>query len=447
MSDTRWLERRRQGWYAVVYVPLRLHAKLGKKLRRSLKTRELRVAQARRYEAIADFQARIAQADKGTHDPLLDEAFAWRGVKEMASRGERVNAMGDPDREDHQEGLVDDLIGERVEEIRRADGDAAAGAFAGIAAGIATPLLHHLGDWLREGGAKGPYQPRTKRQLEGDLKGLEGWMKGASLPPTVEAIDRRAAGRYVTEHLTRTGLDAKTVQRKVSACRSYWVWLGRKGHVPDDRNPWDRQAPAKAAANGRGGETERPFTDAELVALLNGPADPELADLMRVAALSGMRIEEIYRLQVRYCAQGMFDIRVAKTRAGVRKVPIHPDLAAIVARRVKGKEPTGYLFHEPGALVEGRERSMAASKRFGHYRKRDGVGVDEQAEGKRRSLVNFHSFRRWFVTTAIRRGQPKHVVEQVTGHALNGMTLGVYFGGDDAARLRECVEAVRLPIG
>jgi integrase len=380
----------------------------------------------------------------------MDEAFAWRGAKQAAAREEDpIRAHGDPDSGDYheetQEGLVDDLIGDRVEDIRREHGDAAAGAFGSIAAGVATPALHYLSDWLREGGARGPYQPRTKRQLEGDLKELEEWMRGAKLAPTLEAIDRRAAGRYVTEHLTRAGLDAKTVQRKVSACRSYWVWLGRKGHVPDDRNPWDRQAPPKAAASGHDEDNKRPFTDAEVVALLNGPADAEIADLMPLAALSGMRIEEINRLQVRHCAGGVFNITESKTDAGVRKVPIHPDLSAIVARRVNDKVPTAYLFPEPGPLADGRERSMAASKRFGRYRKRDGVGVDEQVEGKRRGLVNFHSFRRWFITAAIRLGQPEHVVQQVVGHALQGVTMGVYFGKDDAARLRECVEAVRLP--
>ena len=33
--------------------------------------------------------------------------------------------------------------------------------------------------------------------------------------------------------------------------------------------------------------------DHEIAALLDGPSDPELADAMRIAALSGMRIEEI----------------------------------------------------------------------------------------------------------------------------------------------------------
>lgn len=47
--DTRYLEQRRQGWYVVVDVPQKLVPSIGRKrLRRSLKTRILRVAQVRR---------------------------------------------------------------------------------------------------------------------------------------------------------------------------------------------------------------------------------------------------------------------------------------------------------------------------------------------------------------------------------------------------------------
>jgi integrase len=59
--------------------------------------------------------------------------------------------------------------------------------------------------------------------------------------------------------------------------------------------------------------------------------------------------------------------------------------------------------------------------------------------------VNFHSLRRWFITSALRAGQPERVVQQVVGHKAQGVTLGVYFAGDLQGALRACVEAVRLP--
>jgi hypothetical protein len=58
----------------------------------------------------------------------------------------------------------------------------------------------------------------------------------------------------------------------------------------------------------------------------------------------------------------------------------------------------------------------------------------------RRSRVNFHSLRRWFITTAINAGQPTHIVSLVVGHkeGRKGMTLGRYWQGADDPLLRAC---------
>jgi len=56
---------------------------------------------------------------------------------------------------------------------------------------------------------------------------------------------------------------------------------------------------------------------------------------------------------------------------------------------------------------------MPTSKRFRTYRR--GLGVDDQVEPKRRSLVNFHSFRRWFITKAEQAGIHPHIIAVVVG--------------------------------
>ena len=177
--------------------------------------------------------------------------------------------------------------------------------------------------------------------------------------------------------------------------------------------------------------------------LLSGGADTELADAMLVAALSGMRVEEIYRLTVADCTGGWFQIRAAKTRAGMRRVPIHTALCGLVAKRTTGKGADGYLFHEPGALRIGRERSMAASKRFGHYRKR--LGIDAPIPGNRQSAIDFHSWRRRFVTMARNAGIDRATVAAVVGHEAGNVTDDVYSSGPRNDLLRACIEAVTLP--
>jgi integrase len=265
---------------------------------------------------------------------------------------------------------------------------------------------------------------------------------------TVEQVDRKRAGSFVSWMLNHrspgwTG-DQKTVTKYISSLSSYWRWLERKGHAPS--NPWIGQAPPKRKARSIDADTlERPFTDNEVKELLSGPVDAELSDLMWIGALTGARIDAIVSLKVSDCVNGMLRFKPQKKEKSHRFVPIHSDLQELVANRCKGKAPGEYLFHEAPEVPEGsaRERSMPISKRFGRYMRARKVAV--LLEGKRRSLVNFHSFRRWFVTKAEQAGQPVHIIEAVVGHTRSGMTLGVYSGGPSTEQLRACVESVKLP--
>ncbi len=131
-----------------------------------------------------------------------------------------------------------------------------------------------------------------------------------------------------------------------------------------------------------------------------------VADMIAVAALSGMRVEEIERLTVGDIFRDCFDIPEAKTDAGVRMVPIHSALQPIVARRTAGKGATEPLFPElpipaPGSAIE---RSQKVVKAFTAYRRK--LGLDDVPEGARQSRVDFHSFRRWFMTKAEQAHQP-----------------------------------------
>jgi len=72
--------------------------------------------------------------------------------------------------------------------------------------------------------------------------------------------------------------------------------------------------------------------------------------------------------------------------------------------------------------------------------------VDVREDG--RSRIDFHSFRRWFITEAVRHsGHPEWVVSEIVGHAHGekGMTIGKYFGGSLDERLEEVVKSVKLP--
>ena len=461
MRDTRHLEQRHLTWHCVKDVPRPLRTVMGcKRLVLSLRTHDLRVAQARRYEALAAFQRRIDVARKagGGSSPAVDAGLSWRetlaalgrgdpaSVQAFGGRGSEVWTDGGLVERDAQETAVDMaeiLLGAHADSIAATHGDEAALMMLDLARGRATPLRHYVDAWLAEGGPKGPVNPRTAGQYRSDMIELEDWAKSAGVAPTIEGFTKAAAGRFVTEALVSKGISRGTANRKISTASSYWTWLGKR--TPVDVNPWRGQSLAKGCSARGVEKPKRPFTDAEVTTLLEGGADAELADAIRLAALSGMRIEEVYRLTVADCAAGWFKLRQAKTQAGVRRVPVHTGLAALVVRRAEGKAAGAYLFHEAGPRREGRERSMAVSKRFGHYRRR--LNVDEAVEGRRQGRIDMHSLRRWFVSAARNAGIDRAVVAAVVGHEAGNITDDVYSGGPSAELMRACVEAVKLPGG
>jgi integrase len=437
-------------------VPKKLRPVVGKpRLVKSLGTHDIVVARSRRWSVLAEFQ-RVLDEAQGHTGPnrAIAAGLEWRATLERIKAGDPATIRAqtiygdhwgpwDPDApsRDPQEIAVDNVKGD-IERIAEDLEHSEARVFLDVAHGRATPLLHHVDAWLAEGGIKGPLRPRTASQYRSDLNRLAAWAKAAGLPETVEAFNKAVVGRYITETIVRPEVDRLTGNRWISAASAYWRWMEKRGVVSS--RPWQGQSLAKAPARSREGEREkRPYTDDEMRALLAGSPGEELADLIRVAALSGMRLEEIYRLTVADCAGGWFNVRVSKTEAGVRRVPIHSELSGTVARRSQAKPPGAFLFHEPGGGNKNRERSAAVSKRFGRYRKAQ--GVHEGKEGRRASAVDFHSLRRWFITQARNAGHDRGMVAAVVGHEAGNVTDDVYSGGPSEALRKAVVEAVRLP--
>ncbi len=453
------LEIRGRAYYAVRDVPRPLQSEVGKRrLVVSLKTRDLHVALARRHAAQAAFQGTIdAAAGASEAPPEIETGLAWRKQYQELEKGEPAfigRWGGDGDHLNTDTGPVwfspEELAEVRLDEqmhfeadlLAEARGPEAASVMRGLATGTMTPLLLYVDAWLAEGGLKGQGTPRTQRQYRSDLDALAVWMMTIGVV-TIEGVSKKVAGRYVTQGLVGTGMNRVTANRKISAPSAYWRWLIRRGHA--EVNPWEGQSLAKGADRGSGAPTKRPFTAAEVARLFAGDRlkdDVELADAMHIAALSGLRLDEIYRLTIADCAGGWFNVRVSKSRAGVRRVPIHTVLCDLIARRSQGKPGAAFLLHEAKA-VTGRERSAPLSKRFGRYRQT--AGVHERGDGQRHSAVDFHSFRRWFITTARNAGIDRAVVAAVVGHEAEGMTDGVYHGGPTEALKVACVAAVGLP--
>lgn len=403
-------------------------------LTRSLRTKD----KAKALRAYAATLAQLQfQAEERRDRPLtpVAEVERWRVLL----------ATGTVDAEASYEHKIEQLLGPQIGEAVDRTGqavpvygpgrEAAAVEFADTVSGRRVPVDFFLVEFLR--GKSLRYQSRIRlavAQLATFLRERPG---GNAL----RTLNRRLASDFV-RHLSDTERSTTTARAKVSALSSYWEWLWTRGDVSE--NVWAGHRMPK-----RSGRTEvRPFTDDEMRALLCGTEAQPMADFIRVAALTGMRREEIGQLLVADCAAGNFRVRKGKTAAAARTLPIHSCLKAIVERRTSGKAGDAYLFDDlPKSEGTGRGRTEKMGERFTKYRRE--VGVDDRRDDGR-SRVDFHSFRRWFVTEAVRHsGQPEWAVSELVGHAVPnlGQTIGTYYGGSLEAQKKLIVEAVKLPSG
>lgn len=469
-----YLERHGRKLRVRVKVPVAARAVLGKtKLTHALDTDSVVEANRLKLPHVYRFKAMIEEAKRpGARRPadeLEREAAEWRRTvqaeRESIGRPRSTHAAPPiyheaPLRQEEVEALdaqdliepptQEELLAHRADDIETQQGTAAAVRFYRLAAGQATPLAENLEAYL----AEHDHKAKTKADRRRTLGALEGWCRRHGIEPTVETITRKLAGRFVTEHLAKDRVST-TINKALSDLSSYWRWMVRRGHAVE--NPWLEQGFGSKKGSGTMRHKERPFTTDEVTTLLSGPADGMLLDLMRIAALSGMRLEEICSLRVRDCRDGRFNITNAKTPSGVREVPIHSDLLSLIDRRCLDGRPSDLLFPElpppPPSRREDNKRSDPASKAFTRYRRT--LGVDERIPGKRRSLVNFHSFRRWFAFQARKAleagvaGFTPWTVADVLGHDSEqltlGLTLGRYPGASDQDAQRACVEAIKLP--
>ncbi len=423
----------------------------------NLETGDIRAAMERRDEIkrVTDRLYRDAREGRSIapeSDTIQQKAEIW--AKEIAEaksdpHGWTAKITGRKSEEVQDEEVADprELVEHEAERIEHSHGKEGRDRFLNLVQGN-VDVEHHMETYLKEA----RLAPKTTDERRNLIKRFAAWakLKGLSL----RQIDRSKAGAYFSEAIAP--LHERTARKHYGAVKLYWDYLVARGHVRGE-NPWAGQRmPDRGRRVERGGKAdERPFTEEEIKTLLYSAFprgmkkdfESQIADAMRIAALSGMRLAELVTLWVEECpldeeGNGYFDIRQGKTAAAARRVPMHPDLVEIVKRRKKGKGPQDWLFHE---LAKERNAGDVFGKRFANYREK--LKVDDKRSGQRRSLVNFHSFRRWFVTQAEQAGIPESTISSVVGHeeGRKSITLGVYSGGPAWQQMRACVDAVKLP--
>lgn len=443
-SDKRFLERHGDRWRVTISVPRRLHKVLGTKLKRTLNTDSLAVANRVKWGVIQELRDQIDRAsgkDPVEYAQVMREAMLVRkevetlhddGMPEarrtVAERAEQI--LGVPvSMEDHEEGLFP--VYDRGRE-------ALAKSYYATALGGAMPIDMFLDEYRKGLTVKA----RTVNDLDRAILRLREWCAAEGIRNDLNAITTKVAKKFIKDLAGfEGGLQPRTLSKYVNRLALYWESIVYTEDI--EVNPW--RSVVVDQVETKHGEQERAFKEKEVADLLLGPAPQRLRDVMMIGALTGARLDAIVDMKVKDTADGFFTFKPQKKEASARDVPIHPDLEEIVARRSTGRSPDDDLFPDYPAPKSNslRERSFKTSNEFTEYRR--SVGVNEVVPGKRRALTNFHSFRRWFITKCERADVKEPLIAALVGHKRSGITLGRYSEGPEVRAAKRAVQKVRLP--
>ena len=255
--------------------------------------------------------------------------------------------------------------------------------------------------------------------------------------------------------------------------QAFFRWcLSEQGYI--DTNPAENIRVA-VAKRPKGRVSRRPFTENELTQLFAAPVFTGCLSAKRrfmagtavvqdayywvpiIGYYTGARLGEIVQLHLadvdsENCISFLKiteaggdgnqpDVKHVKSEAGVRKIPLHPDLIAlgflsfVEKRRRLQRKGSKRLFPEVKFGADG-QASTVFSKWFGRLMSK--AGLHDPA------LV-FHSFRHNAEDAFRDALQPQYVIDRIIGHS-DGATSAGYGEGASLATLNAAVTAMRLKV-
>ena len=264
---------------------------------------------------------------------------------------------------------------------------------------------------------------KTRSQKKAAVNGFAQW-KGSAEP--LAFCSRTDIAEWV-QSLRAAQLATPTLANKASYLKAFFAWSQTAGHYPAGDNPAQGQVKyglrEKRLRRKLGFEA---FT-AEQLAAIYGPTFSKLRKDIQLGALLGLytgaRVSELGQLHLGDFVEedGLPCIRISadgqgqslKTDASARTVPLHPRLIEWgLMRHVEALRNSGQTRLFPRTKVgsvNGHGNFLSAA--FGRYIKSIGV---EPRVGK----VGFHSLRKTVVQTMQSAGVPSEYRAQFVGHEL-----------------------------
>lgn len=258
-------------------------------------------------------------------------------------------------------------------------------------------------------------------------------------------VDRKLVRRFVDDYLPEQrnakapkGQGPATIAKKVTLLRGVWEWARSKEILPEDfSNPWDKQGPRNdeidAAAIAR-----RNYEPAETAKLFAAKAEgTALGDIIRIALLTGVRLEEIAGLA---CSAidpkaRWYTVLKGKSRNAARVVPLVDAAERIVKRRLKAADNKGPLFPELPLRASTGKRGGMITQQFTKLRRKV---LGKETDGE----LAQHSFRHTWRTAAGRAGVDLRHAQVMGGWSRGNAADAVYDHGLENDQYRDMQKRV-----
>jgi len=260
----------------------------------------------------------------------------------------------------------------------------------------------------------------TIKSYSSDLLNLQRWTSQNQL--SLRGLTHHDIDHYVG-YLSRTTLNASSIDRAISAIRGLFQFLFREHEIPAD--PTMDLASLKKTR-----PLPQILTTEDVRRLLNGPDESTLDGLRDRALLeilfaAGLRLSEAIKLRLCDVSIERRILRCLGKGNKERQVPFSQSAADSLARYIRAEHP---VARNLSSIIFLNQR-QPLNRQFGW------ALVKRYAAQAAIPQIKPHTLRHTFATSLLNRGMPTRIVQELLGHA-SVSTTEIYLSVS-IARIRE----------
>jgi integrase len=395
--------------------------------------RDIQQAQRIAIEKVTEWKKQIQQAGEKHSNKIINSANQLRNIYKDTNRSH----------------LVEDILNEKkqefIEKLGEKKGNSTSEFFEKIVKGNAVTLQSHLNDYLKyieqQGLAK-----QTREQKKRDLQEIiDEFVFDTSL--TTQRVRNWALSVGYNEEF-KNGKTPASLERYYKAGSSFWRYLVEERIIKDKNNILEnpfKNLPSKFKRNTNPNslfpkDSYIPWTNEELEKIYQTTIkenNNKLANLIKICAYQGTRIEEICSLKIEDIDLKNQTIHIKRTTtkndSSARTIPIHSKLKKIIEELVDLSDDD-YLISGENISTHGK-RQNRLGKHFTNLKRSLGFTSRNKC---------FHSIRKTFVTQLQNANVNESWIANIVGHKWKSETFGTYSGGISIDNMRKTIEKVKF---